>query len=242
MSGHSKWSNIKHRKGAQDAARGKIFTRIGKEIVIAVREGGPDINSNPRLKTVVTKAKTNNMPNDTIEKAIKKASSDKESNLFEYITYEGYGPCGVAVLVDCLTDNKNRSVANVRHVFTKIGGNLGTAGCVSYLFEKKGQILIEKTDQIREDDLMMLVLDAGAEDFAVDEEGYEVSVPEEAFNNVVSKLDESKIQYVEAEIKMVPKTVVEITDETDLEKMDKMLQMLDDDDDVQEVWHNMAER
>lgn len=242
MSGHSKWSNIKHRKEAQDAARGKIFTRIGKEIAIAVKEGGADPSANNKLKTIIAKAKASNMPNDTIDKAIKKAANDKDGANYDAISYEGYGPSGVAVIVETLTDNKNRTAANVRHAFTKIGGNMGTTGCVSYMFDKKGEILIEKENcSMSEDDLMMLVLDAGAEDFSSDEEGYEILTSENDFTSVTNVLEENNITCASAEVKMIPQTMTKLTSEEDIKKMEKMLELLDEDDDVQNVYHNWDE-
>lgn len=239
MSGHSKWSNIKHRKEAQDAVRGKAFTRIGKEIVIAVKEGGPDPSANNRLKTVIAKAKAANMPNDTIDKAIKKAANDKDAANYDAITYEGYGPNGVAIIVETLTDNKNRTAANVRNAFTKGNGNMGVSGCVSFMFDKKGQILIEKEDcPMSEDDLMMLALDNGADDFSSDDEGYEILTSENDFANVINALDENKITYVEAEVKMLPQTMTKLESEEDIKKMEKLLGLLDEDDDVQNVYHN----
>ncbi|MCQ2911664.1 MAG: YebC/PmpR family DNA-binding transcriptional regulator [Clostridia bacterium] len=242
MSGHSKWSNIKHRKEAQDAVRGKVFTRIGKEIVIAVKEGGPDPSANNKLKTVIAKAKASNMPNDTIDKAIKKAANDKDATNYDEIIYEGYGPNGVAIIVETLTDNKNRTAANVRHAFTKGNGNMGTTGCVSFMFDKKGQILIEKEEcPMSEDDLMMLVLDAGADDFSGDEEGYEILTTENDFNNVMQVLDDNNIKYVEAEVKMIPQTMTKLTDEESIKRMNMLLELLDEDDDVQNVYHNWDE-
>jgi len=242
MSGHSKWSNIKHRKEAQDAVRGKIFTRLGKEIAIAIKEGGADPSSNNKLKTVIAKAKANNMPNDTIDKAIKKASNDKDSMNYEKIVYEGYGPSGVAIIVETLTDNKNRTAANVRHAFTKIGGNMGQSGCVSYMFDKKGQILVEREGlSIGEDDLMLLVLDSGAEDFKSDEEGYEIITSEENFNEVYKQLENHNISVVSAEVSMISQTMVNLDNEEDIKKMEKILSILDEDDDVQNVFHNWNE-
>ena len=241
MSGHSKWSNIKHRKEAQDAVRGKVFTRIGKEIVIAVKEGGPDPSANNKLKTVIAKAKASNMPNDTIDKAIKKAANDKDAANYDAITYEGYGPNGVAIIVETLTDNKNRTAANVRNAFTKGNGNMGVSGCVSFMFDKKGQILIEKEDcPMSEDDLMMLALDNGADDFSSDEEGYEILTSENDFANVINALDENSIKYVEAEVKMLPQTMTKLEAEEDIKKMEKLLGLLDEDDDVQNVYHNVS--
>ena len=219
MSGHSKWHNIQARKGKVDAARGKIFTKLGRELLIAVKEGGPDPAGNSKLKNVISKCKAANMPNDTINNAIKKASSSNEN--YEEITYEGYGPNGVAIIIEASTDNKNRTAADVRHVFSKAGGNLGTTGCVSYMFNKKGIIVVEKEKSpMDEEELMMLVLDAGAEDFSTEEEIYEIETAPSDFSNVVEKLEENGIEYVEAEIQMVPTTTVSL-DEKGAEKLER---------------------
>ncbi|ACO87206.1 YebC/PmpR family DNA-binding transcriptional regulator [Clostridium botulinum] len=237
MSGHSKWHNIQAKKGKVDAKRGKIFTKIGKEIVVAVKQGGPSADSNPRLRDVIAKAKANNMPNDTIERSIKKASGELNAVDYETITYEGYGPAGIAVLVDVLTDNKNRSAGNVRYAFTKQGGNLGSTGCVSFMFQSKGQIVIEKKDGLDEDELMMMALDAGAEDFESEDEVYAVTTSQEDFGTVREALEAEGLEFLEAEIKMVPDTYTAIDEET-ATKFQKMLDVLEDDDDVQNVYHN----
>ena len=241
MSGHSKFANIKHKKGRADVKRGKIFTKLGREIMVAVKEGGPDPSTNRKLKDVIVKAKSNNMPNDTIERSIKRAAGENDNVIYEVITYEGYGPSGVAVIVETLTDNKNRSAADVRHAFSKNGGNMGTSGCVSFMFDKKGQIIIEKTDEIDEDELMMLVIDAGAEDFVVEEDGYEVITEPESFSAVNEMIIESNINPISAEIKMLPQTMTELTSEEDISKMEKLLDQLEDDDDVQNIYHNWDE-
>ncbi|KAE9633751.1 YebC/PmpR family DNA-binding transcriptional regulator [Defluviitalea raffinosedens] len=241
MSGHSKFANIKHKKEKADAKKGKIFTKIGREIAVAVKEGGPDPANNAKLRDVIAKAKSNNMPNDTIERSIKKAAGDVSGVSYEPITYEGYGPSGVAVIVEVLTDNKNRTAANVRHAFSKGGGNLGTTGCVSFMFDKKGQIIIERSDDIDEDELMMLALDAGAEDFNVEEEGYEVLTAPEDFSAVREALEKAGIKMASAEIAMIPQTTTTLTDEQDIKKMRILLDLLEDDDDVQEVYHNWDE-
>ncbi len=220
-----------------DAKRGKIFTKIGKEIVVAVKQGGPSADSNPRLRDVIAKAKANNMPNDTIERSIKKASGELNAVDYETITYEGYGPAGIAVLVDVLTDNKNRSAGNVRYAFTKQGGNLGSTGCVSFMFQSKGQIVIEKKDGLDEDELMMMALDAGAEDFESEDEVYAVTTSQEDFGTVREALEAEGLEFLEAEIKMVPDTYTAIDEET-ATKFQKMLDVLEDDDDVQNVYHN----
>ena len=244
MSGHSKFANIKHKKEKNDAAKGKIFTIIGREIAVAVKEGGPDPNNNFKLATVIAKAKANNMPNDTIERGIKKAAGEGSGVNYEYVTYEGYGPNGIAIIVDALTDNKNRTAANVRSAFTKGNGNVGTPGCVSYMFDKKGQIIIDKEEcDMEEDDLMMLALDSGAEDFTAEEDSYEVlTEPDEAVLEQVRKaLEEAKVPMLSAEITMIPQNYVALTDEDQIKSLQRTLDLLDDDDDVQAVYHNWDE-
>lgn len=239
MSGHSKWHNIQAKKGKADAARGKIFTKLGRELLIAVKEGGPDPAGNSKLKNVIAKCKAANMPNDTINNAIRKASTSNEN--YEEIIYEGYGPNGVAVIVQASTDNKNRTAADVRHVFDKAGGNLGTTGCVSYMFNKKGVIVIEKeTTSMSEDDLMMLALEAGAEDFASEEEVYEITTDPSDFTAVREKLEESGLEFLEAEVQMVPTTTVQL-DEKGTEKMERLIENLEDLDDVSNIYHNWEE-
>ncbi len=242
MSGHSKFANIKHKKEKNDAAKGKIFTIIGREIAVAVKEGGPDPANNYKLATVIAKAKANNMPNDTIDRGIKKAAGDLGSVNYEAITYEGYGPNGVAIIVDTLTDNKNRTASNVRNAFTKGNGNMGTTGCVSFMFDQKGQIIIAKEEcEMDADDLMMIALDAGAEDFAEEEDSYEVLTAPEDFPEVVKALEAEKIPMASAEVTMIPQTYVELTDEAHIKSIQKTLDLLDDDDDVQNVYHNWSE-
>ena len=239
MSGHSKWHNIQAKKGKADAARGKIYTKLGRELLIAVKEGGPDPAGNSKLKNVIAKCKAANMPNDTINNAIKKASSSNEN--YEEVMYEGYGPNGVAVIVEGSTDNKNRTAADVRHAFDKCGGNLGTTGCVSYMFTKKGVIVIDKAEcKLDEDSLMMLVLEAGADDFSSEEEVYEITTSPEAFSDVREKLEQEGLEFLEAGVQMVPSTYVAL-DEKGVEKMERFLDMLDDLDDVTEVYHNWEE-
>ena len=239
MSGHSKWHNIQARKGKADAARGKIFTKLGRELLIAVKEGGADPAGNSKLKAVIAKCKAANMPNDTINNAIKKASSSNEN--YEEITYEGYGPNGVAVIVEASTDNKNRTAADVRHVFDKAGGNLGTTGCVSYMFNKKGVIIIEKAEtQMDEEELMMLALDAGAEDFETSEEVYEITTDPSDFSEVCEKLEQANIKFLEAEVQMVPTTTVSL-DEKGTEKMERLIEKLEELDDVANIYHNWEE-
>jgi len=242
MSGHSKFANIKHKKEKNDAARGKIFTVIGREIAVAVKEGGADPNNNSKLRDVIAKAKANNMPNDTIERGIKKAAGDANAVNYTSITYEGYGPNGTAIIVDALTDNKNRTASNVRNAFTKGGGNVGTTGCVSFMFDKKGQIIIDKEEcDMDADDLMMLALDAGAEDFAEAEDSFEILTAPEDFSTVREALEKEEIPMASAEVTMVPQTYVELTSEEDIKKMNKILDLLDEDDDVQAVYHNWDE-
>ena len=241
MSGHSKWHNIQAKKGKADAARGKVFTKLGREILIAVKQGGPDPNGNSKLKDVIAKCKANNMPNDTINNAIKKASGEGSTAVYEEITYEGYGTNGVAVIVECNTDNKNRTAADVRHVFSKAGGNLGTTGCVSYMFEKKGILVIEKeTCKLSEDDLMMLAIDSGAEDFETDDGVYQITTAPSDFITVTEKLTAEGITFLEAGVEMVPNTYVSLN-ENDAEKMQRLIDNLEELDDVIEVYHNWEE-
>ena len=242
MSGHSKFANIKHKKEKNDAAKGKIFTIIGREIAVAVKEGGPDPANNSRLRDVIAKAKANNMPNDTIDRGIKKAAGDANSVNYEYVSYEGYGPNGTAIIVDALTDNKNRTAANVRSAFTKGKGNVGTPGCVSYMFDKKGQIIIDKENcDMDADDLMMAALDAGAEDFNEEEDSFEIITDPDSFSEVRQALEEAGIEMASAEVTMIPQTYVELTDEQDLYCINKILDLLDADDDGQQVYHNWDE-
>lgn len=242
MSGHSKFANIKHKKEKNDAAKGKVFTIIGREIAVAVKEGGPDPNNNFRLAAVIAKAKANNMPNDTIERGIKKAAGDIGSVNYEYVTYEGYGPNGIAIIVDALTDNKNRTAANVRSAFTKGNGSIGTPGCVSFMFDKRGQIIIDREECEKEaDDLMMTALDAGAEDFVEEEDSFEVLTDPDAFEEVRKALEEAGIPMASAEVTMIPQNYVELTDENAVKCLQKTLDLLDEDDDVQAVYHNWDE-
>ena len=242
MSGHSKFANIKHKKEKNDAAKGKIFTIIGREIAVAVKEGGPDPANNFKLAKVIEKPKSNNMPNDTIERGIKKAAGDMGNVNYEYVTYEGYGPNGIAIIVDALTDNKNRTAANVRSAFTKGQGSIGTQGCVSFMFDKKGQIIIDKEEcDMDADELMMMALDAGAEDFAEEEDSFEIITDPDAFADVESALKDNGIVMVSAEVTMIPQTYVTLTDETAVKNLQKTLDLLDEDDDVQAVYHNWDE-
>mgnify|MGYP002796864230 CR=1 FL=1 len=239
MSGHSKFANIAHKKAANDAAKGKIFTRLGKEIMVAVKEGGPEVNNNSKLRQVVTKAKAANMPNDTIERAIKKAASTDMSS-FESVTYEGYGPNGTAIIVEALTDNRNRAASNIRNAFTKGGGNVGTPGCVSFMFEHKGVMVIEDED-LTEEKLMDDCLEAGAEDFSYTDGAAEITTSPEDFDAVSEALTNEGITFASAEVTMIPQTVVELTTEDDIKKMRRILNLLDEEDDVQNVYHNWDE-
>ena len=242
MSGHSKFANIKHKKEKNDAAKGKIFTIIGREIAVAVKEGGADPANNSRLRDVIAKAKANNMPNDTIDRGIKKAAGDAGSVNYESVTYEGYGPGGTAIIVTALTDNKNRTAANVRSAFTKGHGSIGTQGCVSYMFDKKGQIIIAKEDcDMDADDLMMTALDAGAEDFTEEEDSFIILTDPDAFSEVRESLEKEGLVMAEAEVAMLPQTYVDLSSEDDIKNISRILDLLEGDDDVQEVWHNWNE-
>ncbi len=242
MSGHSKFANIKHKKEKNDKAKGKIFTMLGREIAVAVKAGGPDPANNGKLREVIAKAKSNNMPNDTIERSIKKASGAGNDVNYESVTYEGYGPSGVAIIVEALTDNRNRAAANVRNAFTKGDGNMGTTGCVSFMFDKKGLIVIDKEEvEMDEDELMMISVDAGAEDFAVEEDSYEILTSPEDFEAVREAIEAAGVPMASAEVTMIPQTYTELKSEDDIKKMNKILDLLDEDDDVQNVYHNWDE-
>ena len=242
MSGHSKFANIKHKKEKNDSAKGKIFTRIGREIAVAVKEGGADPNNNSKLKDIIAKAKSNNMPNDTIDRSIKKAAGDANADNYVRCTYEGYGPNGIAVIVETLTDNKNRTASNVRNAFTKGNGNIGTTGCVSFMFDQKGQIIIDKEEcDLSFDDLMMIALEAGAEDINEEDDSFEILTDPDSFSEVRENLEKEGIKMVEADVTMIPQTWVELTDEKDIKFFQRTLDLLDDDDDVQNVYHNWDE-
>ncbi len=242
MSGHSKFANIKHKKEKNDAAKGKIFTRIGREIAVAVKEGGADPANNSKLRDVIAKAKANNMPNDTIDRSIKKASGDAGNVNYVSVTYEGYGPSGTAIIGEALTDNKNRTASNVRNAFTKGGGNVGTQGCVSFMFDQKGQILIDREEcPMSADDLMMTALDAGAEDMNEEEDSYEVLTAPDDFSGVREALEQAGIPMAQAEVTMIPQTWVDLSDEQDIKMMNRILDLLEEDDDVQNVYHNWNE-
>ncbi len=241
MSGHSKWHNIQKTKGAQDAKRAAAFTKISKEMIVAVKEGGgvTDPAYNSRLATVITKAKAANMPNDNIKRVLEKAASAGSGDAYESITYEGHGPCGVAVIVEAMTDNRNRTAGNVRHHFDKFGGSLGTSGCVSWSFDKKGVILIDNEDgDYDEDTVMMDALDCGAADFEPEEECFTIYTDPADFNDVVKALEEKGYSFASAQIEMVPQNYQKLEKPEDIANMEKMLDIFEDDDDVQNVWHN----
>lgn len=238
MSGHSKWANIKNKKEKSDAKKGKIFTKLGREIAVIVKQGGPDPEANSKLKDAIAKAKAANMPNDNIERSIKKAAGSTDSADYEEIQYEGYGPGGVAVIVETMTDNRNRTAGDLRHYFDKFGGNLGQTGCVGFMFNKKGIILIEQNGKIDEDTLMMEALDAGAEDFSANEDYFEITTAPEDFSKVREALENKGYEFAEAEIEAVPTMTTKLTDPKQIEFMDKLIDNLEDLDDVQNVYHN----
>ncbi len=238
MSGHSKWANIKNKKEKADSARGKIFTKIGREIAVAVKAGGANPDANSRLRDVIAKAKAANIPNDNIERSIKKAAGEGDTANYESLVYEGYAAGGVAVVVEALTDNRNRTAGDMRHYFDKFGGNLGQTGSVGFMFDRKGIMIIEKTDKLSEDDLMMMALDAGAEDVTSEDEYYEVSTDPNSFSKVREALESNGISFLEAEIKYVPQTTTAVTEE-DMVKVDRLIDALEDNDDVQNVWTNL---
>ena len=238
MSGHSKWANIKNKKEKTDSQRGKIFTKIGREIAIAVKEGGGDPANNSKLRDVIAKAKANNMPNDNITRSIKKAAGELGSINYESGSYEGYGPGGVAVIVEVLTDNKNRTAAEIRHLFDKYGNGMGNSGCVSWMFDRKGHIVIERSASIDEDELMMQALDAGAEDFTAADDVFEVFTAPNDFSAVREALENAGYSFLSAENEMIPSNTVDVSDEETIAKIERMLEMFEDNDDVQEVFHN----
>lgn len=237
MSGHSKWSTIKRKKEKTDGARAKVFTKIGREIAVAVREGGPDPSSNSKLKDVIAKAKANNVPNDNIDRIIKKASGDSNADNYEEIMYEGYGPCGVAVIVETLTDNRNRTAGEMRHYFDKYGGNMGQSGSVGFLFTRQGVIRIESED-LDEEKVMEDALEAGAVDFMADEDIFEIRTEPNDLGGIRDDLDAKGYTFVSAEVEYIPSTYTALTSEEDIKNMSKMLEMFEDNDDVQSVWHN----
>ncbi len=237
MSGHSKWSTIKRKKGAADAKRGKIFTKLIKEITVAARIGGGDAGANPRLRSAIGTAKSENMPKENIERAVKKGTGELEGTVYDEITYEGYGPGGVAILVDCMTDNKNRTVADIRHFFAKSGGNIGESGCVSWMFDKKGSLLVDKS-VVSEDKLLDIVLDAGAEDVAEEENEFQVVTVPDDFSAVLEALESENIPLIESSVSMIPKNVIEIIDEKTAKQVLTLLEKLEDHEDVQNVYAN----
>lgn len=237
MAGHSKWANIKHKKGKADAKRGKIFTKIGREIVVAVKEGGANPNDNARLRDVIAKARSNNMPNDNIQRSIKKASGDGDNINYESVTYEGYGAGGVAVIVEALTDNRNRTASEVRHGFDKYGGSLGATGCVAWMFERKGVLVIEKTDETDEDEVMMAALEAGAMDVVTEDEVIEITTTVTDFSSVHQKMEADGYTFLVAELQMVPENTVDLSGDKSA-SVQTMLEVLEDSDDVQNVYHN----
>ncbi|MCQ2416202.1 MAG: YebC/PmpR family DNA-binding transcriptional regulator [Oscillospiraceae bacterium] len=238
MSGHSKWNNIKRKKEATDAVKAKIFTKIGREMMVVIKEGGADPNNNSKLRDLIAKAKSNNVPNDNIDRLIKKAAGDSDKNNYEALTYEGYGPNGVAVIVECLTDNKNRTAGNIRHYFDKFGGNLGTTGCVSYLFSEKGIVVIEHEGELEEDAVMEDVMELGGDDMTYDEESIEIICDPTAVSELREGLTAKGYLVASAEAEEVPSTYTTLTEEESVRKMRLLLEHLEDDDDVQNVWHN----
>ena len=241
MAGHSKWKNIQNRKNAQDSKRGKVFQKLAKELYVAAKQGGPDPELNPSLRLVVEKSKSANMPNDNIQRAIDKATGSLDGDNYEEIIYEGYGPGGTAVMVMCLTDNRNRTASNVRLAFSKNGGNLGESGCVAYMFERKGYLVIEREGlELEEDDMLMEVIEAGGEEMETSDEVFEIYTEPDSFMEVKESLEQSGFSFASAELTMVPQTYATL-DEAQAEKMEKMLYMLDDDDDVQDTYHNLEE-
>ncbi len=242
MSGHSKWNNIKNKKEKSDAQRAKIFTKIGRELAVIVKQGGPNPDTNGKLKDAIAKARANNMPNENINRCIAKAAGEGNGDDYENITYEGYGPKGVALIVETLTNNRNRTAGDMRHYFDKYGGNLGTNGCVSYMFDQKGVIVIDNSEEeLDEDTVMMDALDCGAEDFSAEDNIFEIITDPDSFSSVREALEGKGYSFVQAEISMVPQTMVTLTDEDDLKNMNKLIDMLEDNDDVQNVYHNWDE-
>jgi len=238
MSGHSKWHNIQAKKGKADAQRGAVFTKIGREIAIAVREGGANPESNGKLRDIIAKAKANNMPNDNIQRSIKKASGELSNVVYEEITYEGYAPGGVAVIVDTISDNRNRTASDIRHCFAKYGGNLGTTGSVGFMFDERGVLVVEREPGSDEDEMMMTALDAGAEDVKVEEEVYEIYTAPNDFSTVREALEKQGLTFLSADVQKIPQNTVEVTDPDTILKIQKMLDLLEENDDVQNVYHN----
>jgi len=240
MSGHSKWKNIQATKNKNDAQRAKIFTKLSREIVVAVREGGANPESNSRLRDVIAKARAANVPNDNINRVIARASGSVDQSNYERINYEGYGPAGVAVIVECMTDNRNRTASDLRHYFDKYGGNLGATGCVSWLFDSKGVIVIER-GTLDEDQVMMDALDAGASDFEAEDESFIIFTDPDDFSAVREDLERKKYSFISAQVEMVPQNYVRLSNEEDIKNMSRLIEMLEDNDDVQQIWHNWEE-
>jgi YebC/PmpR family DNA-binding regulatory protein len=238
MAGHSKWANIKHRKGRQDAKKAKVFTKLARAITVAVKEGGDDPEYNAELSNAIEKAKAENMPNDNIDRAIKKGSGDLDGASYEEITYEGYGPNGVAVMVQCLTDNKNRTAADIRHYFSKYNGNLGATGCVSFMFDRKGILIIDRNEDIDEEEIMLNSIEAGAEDFVAEDEYFEITTSPEDFKDVRESLKSEGYKFSTAEVSFIPQTQTKLEESKDMNNMEKLIDALEDNDDVQEVYHN----
>lgn len=241
MSGHSKWSNIKHKKEKSDAQKAKVYTKLGREIAVAVKSGGPDPSINAKLKDIIAKARANNMPSENVQRCIKKAAGGDDTANYEEVVYEGYGPSGVAVIVETLTDNRNRTAADVRHAFDKFGGNMGATGCVSWSFKEKGVIVIEKASNMDDDEMTMEALDLGAEDFEVMEEAYEVTTSPEDFSAVRDAFEEKGYSILEAEVSKIPDNYTKLTDEKDILAMQRMIDLLEENDDVQNIYHNWEE-
>ena len=241
MSGHSKWSNIKHRKGKSDAQKAKVFTKIGREIAVAVKSGGADPTINGKLKDLISKARSNNMPSENVQRCIKKAAGGDDNTNYEEMIYEGYGPAGVAVIVECLTDNKNRIAAEMRHYFDKYGGNLGSTGCVSWSFDTKGIIVIEKTDGMDDDEISLEAIELGASDIEVIDGGYEITTEPDNFSEIRNSIEEKSFVILEAEISKIPQNFTVLTDEEDIKNMNKLIEMLEDNDDVQNIYHSWQE-
>ncbi len=241
MSGHSKWSNIKHKKEKSDAQKAKVYTKLGREIAVAVKSGGPDPSINGKLKDIIAKARANNMPSENVQRCIKKAAGGDDTANYEEVVYEGYGPSGVAVIVETLTDNRNRTAADVRHAFDKFGGNMGATGCVSWSFQEKGVIVIEKASNMDDDEMTMEALDLGAEDFEVMEEAYEVTTSPEDFSAVRDAFEEKGYSILEAEVSKIPDNYTKLTDEKDILAMQRMIDLLEENDDVQNIYHNWEE-
>ncbi len=241
MSGHSKWANIKNRKGKQDALKGKVFTKLARAITVAVREGGAEADYNSSLATAIEKAKAQNMPNDNIDRAVKAGLAAASGENYETIIYEGYGPSGTAFIVQCLTDNRNRTAADIRHYFSKNNGNLGTTGCVSYLFNRKGVVSIELEDGVDEDSVMMAALDAGAEDFETQDDSYEITTAPEDFIKVLNGLKAAGYTNIKGDVMYIPQTYVKVEDEENVKYLERLIDSLEENDDVQEVYHNWDE-